>query len=345
MALTRLCLPQITRLCPASQLDPATMRRLFEAVGPALPARLLVTALRDAGGAGLPPQELLSLGSALLAALSTDPNMAARPQLLATVPLLLGLLADGPESQLQNRAEAGPEARPAGSGGEGDESRRSEVKSLDEAVVADCFQVLTAVLGLLRGPERLLARGAVPALCRAAGQNRCHQRALSLLGCLLFRTREEAWRRHPAELLSLLLRLCSEFCRASDPTRLQMCTQLVRFLPPPEAALQSAELREAVGRVWAALRPMLQAKLTPKQIGPVLVLSACLLDLYGWESVGPARYCCLLVNRACVEVRMGLEEPPGNGPSPELQNTLTGRVRFYRVAGSDFPLVHNQNSV
>ncbi|XP_023200190.1 neurochondrin [Xiphophorus maculatus] len=322
----------ITRLCPASQLDPATMRRVFEAVGPALPARLLVTALRDAGGAGLPPQELLSLGSALLAALSTDPNMAARPQLLATVPLLLGLLADGPGSQQQNRAEAGPEARPGGSGGEGDESRRSEVKSLDEAVVADCFQVLTAVLGLLRGPERLLARGAVPALCRASGQNCCHQRALSLLGCLLSRTREEAWRKHPAELLSLLLRLCSEFCRASDQTRLQMCAQLVRFLPPPEAALQSAELREAVGRVWAALRPTLQAKLTPKQIGPVLVLSACLLDLYGWESVGPARFCCLLVNRACVEVRMGLEEPPGNDPSPELQNTLTGCYRIMEAA-------------
>ncbi|KAG7225402.1 hypothetical protein INR49_027391 [Caranx melampygus] len=77
---------------------------------------------------------------------------------------------------------------------------------------------------------------------------------------------------------------------------------------------------------------MIQAKLTPKQIGPILVLSACLLDLYGWEMVGPPKFCCLLVNRACVEVRMGLEEPPGNELSPELQHTLTDRCTLSSIS-------------
>ncbi|KAM4725088.1 neurochondrin isoform 1-T2 [Anableps anableps] len=337
----------ITRLCPASQLDKPTMRRIFEAVGLNLPARLLVTAVRDTGGSGLPPHELLSLGTALLAALSTDPDMASHPQLLSTVPLLLGLLADGSVLNLQNRAGGGPEDQPRGNGvGEGRERRRSaeeedrdgsaatqETSRLDEAMAADCFQVLTAVCGLPRGPEQLLTRGAVPALCRTVKQNRCHQRALSLLGCLLCsKTKEKAWSKHPAELLSLLVRLSKDFCRSSDLTRFQMCTQLVQFLPPPGVALQSGELKEVVSSVWGALRPMLQAKLTPKQIGPVLVLSACLLDLYGWELVGPPKFCCLLVNRACVEVRMGLEEPPGNDLSPELQNTLTGCYRIMEAA-------------
>ncbi|RVE66636.1 hypothetical protein OJAV_G00109310 [Oryzias javanicus] len=37
----------ITRVCPARQLDKLSLRRIFEAVGLNLPARLLVTAARE----------------------------------------------------------------------------------------------------------------------------------------------------------------------------------------------------------------------------------------------------------------------------------------------------------
>ena len=313
-----------------------------------LPARLLVTAVHEGRDSGLPPHQLLSLGAALLAALSTDPDLVSRPQLLATVPLLLGVLADGPAVKQQNRAEPSPDCevrsgdvsdrevrsgdvpdREVRSGDVPDSSGSQETSSTpDEAMAADCYQVLTAVCALPRGPDQLLGRGAVPALCRAVQQNRTlsQQRGLALLGGLLTgHTRHKAWSKHPTELLSLLLRLSRDFCRAPDVTRLGLCVQLVRFLPPPGAALQSQELEAAVSGLWAALRPLLQAKLTPAQIGPVLVLGACLLDLNGWKPVGPPRFCCLLVNRACVEVRMGLEEPPGTDVSPELQQTLTGK--------------------
>ncbi|KAJ8384969.1 hypothetical protein AAFF_G00196350 [Aldrovandia affinis] len=96
----------ITRLCPASQLDSETLRRVFEAIGLGLPARLLVTAVQDGTGTALPPEELLSLGAALLAALSTDPDMVAHPQLLSTIPLLLGLLVDGPCWTPQKKAQS-----------------------------------------------------------------------------------------------------------------------------------------------------------------------------------------------------------------------------------------------
>ncbi|KAM4538641.1 neurochondrin [Odontesthes bonariensis] len=336
----------ITRLCPASQLDRPTLRRIFDAVGLNLPARLLVTATRGGEDAGLPPYDLISLGTALLAALSTDPDMASHPQLLTTVPLLLGILANDPGSKQPNRAGRSPggEVQSADAGGHGGHGGRpesdrpsegQETPGLDEALAADCYQVLTAVCALPRGPDQLLSRGAVPGLCRAVQQNRTlsRRRGLALLGRLLScETKERAWSKHPAELLALLLTLCTDFCRAADQNRLAMCAQLVQFLPPAGAEPESEELRAAVGRVWAALRPTLQSKLTPRQIGPVLVLSACLLDLYGWEPVGPPKFCCLLVNRACVEVRMGLEEPPGSDVSPELQHTLTGCYRIMEAA-------------
>lgn len=220
------------------------------------------------------------------------------------------------------------------SGQKGDDSSEagketSPSSKLDEAMAADCYQILTAVCALPRGPDQLLSRGAIPALCKAVEQNQTFSRkkGLALLGCLLSgKTKDKVWSKHPAELCTLLVRLSKDFCQAKDQTRLDMCAQLVQFLPAVGVSIESEELKGAVACVWGVLRPMLQAKLTPRQIGPILVLSACLLDLYGWELVGPPKFCCLLVNRACVEVRMGLEEPPGNELSPELQHTLTGNV-------------------
>ncbi|XP_068431408.1 neurochondrin [Clinocottus analis] len=355
----------ITRLCPASQLDKPTLRRIFEAVGLNLPARLLVTAVKGNDNSGLPPQELLSLGTALLAALSTDPDMACHPQLLTTIPLLLGILANGPvtrrkaETQEQSQgggvepspcdkvqSEEGPDA------GEGQTSKQKAVEGseangpsasqesspsskLDEAVASDCYQVLTAVCALSRGPDQLLSRGAIPALCQAVEHNQTfsHERGLALLGLLLSgKTKDKVWSKNPAELLALLVRLSKDFCLATGQTQLDMCAQLAHFLPPVGVSVESEELKAAVVRTWGALRPMLQAKLTPRQIGPILVLCACLLDLCGWEPVGPPKFCCLLVNRACVEVRMGLEEPPGNELSAELQHTLTGCYRIMEAA-------------
>lgn len=329
--------PQITRLCPSNRLDRPTLQRVLDSVGLDLPARLLVTAARGGQSSGLPPQDLVSLGTALLAALCTHPDLVSRPQVLSIIPLLLDIVSKG---SVQNHAGCSPEtkdqsarvqesSRSAGDhGSDPNGSTAQKSSKLDEAVATDCYQVLMAVCGSPRGPGQLLSRGAVPALCSAVDQNQTlsYQRGLALMGALLSdRTKEKAWSKHPEELLALLLRLSRDFCRASDLTRLGMCAQLVRFLPTAEVVPKSQELRRSVSQLWAALRPLLQAKLTPRQIGPVLVLSACLLDLYGWEPVGPPKFCCLLVNRACVEVRMGLEEPPGTDLSLELQQTLTGR--------------------
>lgn len=349
-------------MCPANQLDKPTLKSIFEAVGLNLPARLLVTAIRGSETSALPPHELLSLGTALLAALSTDPDMASHPQLLTTVPILLGILANGPvlEQQKQEAQEknqdgdtvpdkfaensstksdvekSATETQASGEKTEKDSTSTSQDSSpsagLDEAMAADCYQVLTAVLALPRGPDQLLSRGAVPALCKAVEQNQIlsHNRGLALLGCLLSgKTKDKAWIKHRSELLSLLIRLCKDFCQSKDEIKLDTCSRLVQFLPPIGVAVESEELKEVLRHVAGALRPMMQAKLTPRHLGPILVLSACFLDLYGWELVGPPKLCCLLVNRACVEVRMGLEEPPGNDISPELQHTLTGSISAF----------------
>lgn len=347
-------------MCPASQLDRVTLHRVFEAVGFNLPARLLVTAIRGSESSGLPPEELLSLGTALLAALSTDPDMATHPQLLSTVPLLLSLLEGGaPDSQkqAQHDTEASPatekmcasaashqtskstsakEASASPSGlGDGDDVLQPSMSTLDEAVAADCYQVLNSLCALPRGPDRLLSRGAVPALCRAISQKQtlsC-EKGLPLLAHLLSSNiRQRAWSKHPCELLSLLDRIAHNFSQTSDLKRLEMCIQIPQFLPPPGSDPQIQELRDVVSRLWATLRPVIQGRLGLEQLGHVLVLSACLLDLCGWDPAGPPKFCCLLVNRACVEVRMALEEPPGTKLSTQQEHTLTACYRILESA-------------
>lgn len=331
---------------------------MFEAVGFNLPARLLVTAIRGSESSGLPPEELLSLGTALLAALSTDPDMAAHPQLLSTIPLLLGLLEGGaPVSQKQAQHEAAApqanekmhagvashqtnkstSAKPTSASGLGDENEAVQPppSSLDEAVAADCYQVLNSLCALARGPDQLLSRGAVPALCRAVSQKQTlsYEEGLPLLAHLLSSSiRQRAWSKHSSELLSLLDWISQNFSQTSDQNRLEMCAQIPQFLPPPGSKLQTQEFRGVVSRIWVTLRPVVQGKLGVEQLGHVLVLSACLLDLCGWDPAGPPKFCCLLVNRACVEVRMALEEPPGTKLSPQQQHTLTACYRILESA-------------
>ncbi|KAK3512124.1 hypothetical protein QTP70_031245 [Hemibagrus guttatus] len=350
----------ITRLCPANQLDRGTLHRVFEAVGFNLPARLLVTAIRGSERSGLPPEELLSLGTALLAALSTDPDMAIHPQLLSTVPLLLGLLEGGaPVSQKRaqhdatasqatektDASAASDKSSTSNSGKEaaaspsrlvdGDEAVKPPTSHLDEAVAADCYQVLNSLCALPRGPDRLLSRGAVPALCRAVAQKQTlsYEKGLPLLAHLLSSSiRQAAWSKHPSELLSLLDRISQNFSQTADMKRLEMCTEIPQFLPPPGGEPQTPELKDVVSRLWATLRPVVQGKLGLEQLGHILVLSACLLDLCGWEPAGPPKFCCLLVNRACVEVRMALEEPPGKKLSSQQQHMLTACYRILESA-------------
>lgn len=260
------------------------------------------------------------MGAALLAALCTDASMVAHPQLLSTVPLILSVLENGP-----TRTQAMNEPKSASGAG----------SALDEAVACDCYLVLKAVCALPQGPEQLLTRGAVLTLSRAVLKNQTlsREKGLPLLGHLLSSSvRLRAWEKHSSDLLSLLGSVSQNFCQASDEARLEMCSNMPQFLPPPGVASDSPVLREIVGNLWAALRPLVQGRLSPEHLGPVLVVSACLLDLYGWESTGPPKFCCLLVNRACVEVRMGLEEPPGTEISPQLQHTLTACYRIMEAA-------------
>ncbi|XP_041089987.1 neurochondrin isoform X2 [Polyodon spathula] len=353
----------VTKLAQAGELSPSTRRRIFDAVGFSLPNRLLVTVETPPD---CPPHLFRSLAVSLLAGFSTDPGLAAHPELINKIPLLLEMVSAEPEpgQERPRRDQPGPElpeqsaAEPAQDGAKRDEpghgdphapgqaeashshcrgaAQQGEFRQTqlcpDLATIQDSYQCLTALALSPRGPRVLLSRGAVPALCRAHTQRYPgHALALPVLTRILSGAGPAAWQRHEEELTRLLVLLSSEFARSGDSSKFTLCEALPHFLPPPAGAARPS-LRPSLDALCAGLREVLGARLSVAQRDPALRLAACLLDGFGAEwlaGFGPdsGQFLALLVNLACVEVRMALEEPePDSGTA--RRETVTACYRI-----------------
>lgn len=272
----RTYLPQVTKAVKAGDIDAKTRRRIFDAVGFTFPNRLLTT--KEAPD-GCPDHVLRALGVALLACFCSDPELAAHPQVLNKIPILSTFLT----------ARGDPD----------DAARRS--------MVDDTYQCLTAVAGTPRGPRHLIAGGTVSALCQAyLGHGYGFDQALALLVGLLAAAETQCWKEAEPDLLAVLRGLSEDFQKAEDASKFELCQLLPLFLPP--TTVPSECLRD----LQAGLARILGSKLSSWQRNPALKLAARLAHACGsdWIPAGSSgsKFLALLVNLACVEVRLALEE-------------------------------------
>ena len=272
----RTYLPQVTKAVKAGDIDAKTRRRIFDAVGFTFPNRLLTT--KEAPD-GCPDHVLRALGVALLACFCSDPELAAHPQVLNKIPILTTFLT----------ARGDPD----------DAARRS--------MVDDTYQCLTAVAGTPRGPRHLIAGGTVSALCQAyLGHGYGFDQALALLVGLLAAAETQCWKEAEPDLLAVLRGLSEDFQKAEDASKFELCQLLPLFLPP--TTVPSECLRD----LQAGLARILGSKLSSWQRNPALKLAARLAHACGsdWIPAGSSgsKFLALLVNLACVEVRLALEE-------------------------------------
>uniref|UniRef100_A0A8C4SNA7 Neurochondrin n=1 Tax=Erpetoichthys calabaricus TaxID=27687 RepID=A0A8C4SNA7_ERPCA len=300
----------VTKVIQAGTADPGTRRQIFDAVGFSLPNRLLATMNTTPD---CPPQVLCSLAVSLLAAFSTDQDLVSHPQLLNKVLLFLGLA-----------------------------SGQSQV-SVDQATIQDSYQCLLAIACTPEGPRILEARSAIPLLCQAYCQNmQGSEHALTLLNRILnWEAGSRAWKKYPAELTQLLQQLSMEFSRAEDQQKFTLCEILPYFLPPPQELLP-ANLQPSLANLSGGLQSILGSKLSIAQRDPALRLAACLLDSFGPEwavmkspGMMSGQFLALMVNLACVEVRMTLEQPAdtfSSGGLPSRTDTITACYRILEFA-------------
>ncbi|KFP31912.1 Neurochondrin, partial [Colius striatus] len=270
----------VTKAVRAGEVDAKTRRQIFDAIGFTFPNRLLTSRQPPDG---CPQHTFQALSLTLLACFCTDPELAGHSQVLNKIPTFNDILL----------SPCSPDST---------------------SMVDDVYQCLSAVLATSRGPRELVTKGTVSALCQAyINGNYGSDRALKLLLGLLAVAEVKCWQREASHLLAVLSKLSSDFVKTEDITKFELCEILPHFIPLSPPLTQDLQGCECLHRLYKGLSDILGSKLSQSQRDPALKLAACLVQACGseWISAGKAgsKFLALLVNLACVEVRLTLEEP------------------------------------
>ncbi|NXX75699.1 NCDN protein, partial [Urocolius indicus] len=270
----------VTKAVRAGEVDAKTRRQIFDAIGFTFPNRLLTSRqLPD----GCPQHTFQALGLTLLACFCTDPELAGHSQILNKIPTFNDILL-------------------------------SPCHPDSTSMIDDVYQCLSAVLATSRGPRELVTKGTVSALCQAyMNGSYGSDRALKLLLGLLAVAEVKCWQREAPQLLAVLSKLSNDFLKTEDITKFELCELLPHFIPVSPPLTQDSQGCECLHRLYKGLADILGSKLSQSQRDPALKLAACLVQACGseWIPAGKAgsKFLALLVNLACVEVRLSLEEP------------------------------------
>ncbi|NXG69223.1 NCDN protein, partial [Baryphthengus martii] len=270
----------VTKAVRAGEVDAKTRRQIFDAIGFTFPNRLLTSRQPPAG---CPEHTFRALGLTLLACFCTDPDLAGHSQILNKIPTFNDILV----------SPCTPDSR---------------------SMVDDAYQCLSAVVATARGPRMLVAKGTVSALCQAyVSCSYGSDRALALLLGLLATAEAKCWQKDAPHLLAVLSKISDDFLKSEDITKFELCEVLPHFIPLSPPLTQDSQGSECLRRLYEGLSNILGSKLSQSQRDPALKLAACLVQACGsdWIPAGRAgsKFLALLVNLACVEVRLTLEEP------------------------------------
>ncbi|NWW25407.1 NCDN protein, partial [Falcunculus frontatus] len=270
----------VTKAVRAGEVDAKTRRQIFDAIGFTFPTRLLTSRQPPAG---CPPHTFRALGLTLLACFCTDPELAGHSQILNKIPTFNDILL----------SPCDPDST---------------------SMVDDVYQCLSAVLATARGPRELVTKGTVSALCQAyLNGGHGSDRALTLLVGLLAVAEAKCWQRDAPQLLAVLSKLSGDFLKAEDMTKFELCEVLPHFIPLSPPLTENSQGSKCLCRLYKGLADILGSKLSQSQRDPALKLAAGLVQACGaeWIPAGSAgsKFLALLVNLACVEVRLTLEEP------------------------------------
>ncbi|XP_064028706.1 neurochondrin [Pogoniulus pusillus] len=270
----------VAKAVRAGEVDAKTRRQIFDAIGFTFPSRLLTSRQPPAG---CPEHTFRALGLTLLACFCTDPELAGHSQILNKIPAFNDILV-------------------------------SPCTPDSTSMVDDVYQCLNAIVATARGPRELVTKGTVSALCQAyVSCSYGSEHALALLLGLLAVAEAKCWQRDTPHLLVVLSKLSSDFLKSEDMTKFELCEVLPHFIPLSPPLTQDSQGSECLHRLYKGLAAILGSKLNQAQQDPALKLAACLVQACGseWipaESAG-SKFLALLVNLACVEVRLTLEEP------------------------------------
>ncbi|XP_072103374.1 neurochondrin isoform X1 [Mobula birostris] len=277
----------VTKVVKASETNAETRRRIFDAIGFSFPNRLLIT---KESPSGCPNQIFRALGLTLFACFSTSPEMATHPEMFSKIPIFNEVVS----SQMESAVDI----------------------TTFTSMIDDSYQCLQALSACSEGQRQLVTQGTVSALCQAyINQCRGCEKALCLLVSLLNAMENICWNTSRPELLNVCNMLSEQFAAEEGNRKFELCNVMQHFLPSTCILKEDPIFTACLKNCYTGLFSILNSKLSISQRDPALKLAGLLLAVYGsdWILAGNddtrSKFLSLIVNLACVEVRICLEDP------------------------------------
>ena len=274
----------VTKLIKADDCTETCLSLLYDAIGFQFLNRLLTS---DDVPRDCPPFIYKSIALSIVSSFCGVPEIVASPDILGIIPVLIDIVCMSDTDAMEDNL----------------------------MLVSDCYTCLTAVAGFEAGRRALLAKDAGNKLAEVyVDEMFRHDQALTLLLYLVAHEGSEVWRDDQETFLRVTARLSNDFVAESSEKKFELCKMLTVLLsnsPPLPASVMTKE--EWPQSVLLTLEGILCSKISTGHRDVSLQLIARLLEMFGinWGlQIGPnpRQFLLLLVNLACVEVRMKVEE-------------------------------------
>nr|CAG4646854.1 EOG090X0266 [Megafenestra aurita]SVE92253.1 EOG090X0266 [Megafenestra aurita] len=234
-----------------------------------------------------PPFIYKSIALSIVSCFCSVPEIVESPSILSIIPVLLDIVSTSDTEDMEDNL----------------------------MLVSDCYTCLQAIAGLEAGRNALLAKDCVSKLTEVYVEEMFrHDEALQLLVYLASKQGKHLWDGKEKAFKQLMNRLANDFNSETTERKFELCKMLaVFFANSPQLPVAELQKEDWPQHTLLTLESLLCSRIGTSQRDSALQLIARLLELMGigWGlkyGPNPRQFLLLLVNLACVEVRMKLED-------------------------------------
>ena len=274
----------VTKLIKAEECNQQCLKLLYDAIGFSFLDRLLrsTEVPQDC-----PPFIYKSVALSIVSCFCGVSEIVESPSILSIIPVLLDIVSMSDEEAMEDNL----------------------------MLISDCYTCIQAIAGLEAGRRALIEKGCVDKLTDIyVEENFRHDEALKMLVYLASHQGRQLWIGKEAAFKQLIARLANEFTAESTEKKFELCRMMAIMLGNSPAIPVAELLKEDWPKeTLLDLEKVLCSKIGTSQRDAALQLIARILELFGikWGlqlGPNPRQFLLLLVNLACVEVRMKLED-------------------------------------
>lgn len=274
----------VTKLIKADECDKHSLKLLYEAIGFDFLNRLLrsTEVPQDC-----PPFIYKSIALSIVSCFCSVTEIVESRAILSIIPVLLDIVTTSDTDDMEDNL----------------------------MLISDCYTCLMAIAASETGKKALMEKDSLLRLTDVYVEEMFrHDEALKLLVYLATSQNKRLWEGKEEAFKQLMVRLSSEFNSENTERKFELCKMLaVLITNSPRLPAAELEQEEWPRKTLLTLESLLCSRIGTSHRDIALQLVAGLLELMGigWglkHGPNPRQFLLLLVNLACVEVRMKLED-------------------------------------